>query len=173
MSGTTLRNFTVCETTGRYTARRPLTETQIITAAKRLIARRVIRKGPCLTSPETTRNYFIVMLGAREQEVFAAAFLDNRHRVIAVEELFYGTVDGATVHPREVVRRAIHHNAAALICAHNHPSGMAEPSQADRAITGRLKDALALIDVRVLDHIVIGGTKAVSFAERGMLPGVC
>ena len=97
-------------------------------------------------------------------------FLDNRHRVIAFEELFTGTIDGTSVHPREVVRTALFHNAAAVILAHNHPSGVAEPSQADEQITRRLKDALALVDVRTLDHIIIGdGDSSVSFAERGLL----
>ena len=102
-------------------------------------------------------------------EVFAAVFLDNRHRVIAFEELFHGTVDGASVHPRVVARRALVHNAAALIACHNHPSGVAEPSRADRAITARLRDALALVDVRLLDHFVVGDGEVVSFAERGWL----
>ena len=105
----------------------------------------------------------------RANEVFAAVFLDNRHRVIAFEELFHGTVDGASVHPRVVARRALAHNAAALIACHNHPSGVAEPSLADRAITGRLRDALALVDVRLLDHFVVGDGEVVSFAERGWL----
>jgi DNA repair protein RadC len=102
-------------------------------------------------------------------EVFACLFLDTRHRVISYEELFQGTIDGASVHPREVLRRALQHNAAAVILAHNHPSGVAEPSDADRRITTRLKDALALVDIRVLDHIVIGDQLATSFAERGWI----
>jgi DNA repair protein RadC len=95
--------------------------------------------------------------------------LDNRHRLIAFEEIFYGTIDGASVHPREVVRRALHNNAAAAICCHNHPSGLAEPSRADEAITQKLKDSLALIDVRLLDHIVVGDSEVVSFAAKGLL----
>ena len=102
-------------------------------------------------------------------EVFAVLFLDTRHRVIAFEVLFRGTVDGASVHPREVVRRALVHNAAAVIFAHNHPSGVAEPSRLDRAITDRLVDALSTVDVRVLDHLVVGDGETVSFAERGWL----
>jgi DNA repair protein RadC len=136
------------------------------------IARRhlfeAVRRGDPLTSPSETRAYIAMRLRDYPFEVFAALFLDNRHRVIAFEELFRGTIDGASVHPREVLRRALHHNAAAVIFAHNHPSGVAEPSQADRHITQRLKDALALIDVRVLDHIVVGDD-TVSFAERGLL----
>jgi DNA repair protein RadC len=96
-------------------------------------------------------------------------FLDSQNRVIACEELFQGTIDGSVVHPREVVRRALHHNAAALIFAHNHPSGVAEPSQADVNITRRLKDALAVVDIRTLDHLVVGDTEVVSLAERGMV----
>jgi len=108
-------------------------------------------------------------LSSHPYEVFAVLFLDNRHRVLAFEELFRGTIDGASVHPREVVRRALHYNAAALILAHNHPSGVSEPSSADRRITERLQAALALIDVRVLDHIVVGHGEFTSFAERGLL----
>ena len=122
-----------------------------------------------LTSPADTGNFLKARLRAYPHEVFACLFLDNRHRVICFEELFSGTIDGASVHPREVIRRVIYHNAAALIFAHNHPSGVAEPSRSDRLITQRLKDALALIDVRVLDHIVVGDAEVVSFAERGLL----
>lgn len=127
-----------------------------------------MRRGDALTSPADTRRYLAARLRDLPFEVFAALFLDNRHRVIAFEELFRGTIDGASVHPREVVRRALHHNAAALILAHNHPSGVAEPSASDEAITRRLKDSLALVDIRVLDHFVIGDD-CVSFAERGLL----
>ena len=96
-------------------------------------------------------------------------FLDNRHRLIAYEELFHGTIDGASVHPREVVKSALRYNAAAVILAHNHPSGVAEPSQADQRITKRLQDALTLVDIRVLDHFVVGDGEPVSFAERGLI----
>jgi DNA repair protein RadC len=126
-------------------------------------------RGDALTSPDAVRRYLSIRLRDHNQEVFACLFLDNRHRIIAFEELFYGTIDGATVHPREVVKRALAHNAAALILAHNHPSGIAEPSRADQSITSRLSDALALVDVRVLDHIVVGDGPAVSLAERGMM----
>ena len=102
-------------------------------------------------------------------EVFACLFLDNRHRLMAFEELFRGTIDGASVHPREVVRRALAHNAAALILAHNHPSGIAEPSAADTRITERLRQALSLIDVRVLDHLIVGDAEVTSLAERGLI----
>jgi DNA repair protein RadC len=123
----------------------------------------------CLTSPEATRDYLRLRLYGLPHEVFACLFLDNRNRVIRYEELFQGTIDGASVHPREVVRRVIEVNAAAVIFAHNHPSGVAEPSQADLRITQRLKDALALIDVRVLDHLIVGEGAGTSLAERGLL----
>ena len=127
-----------------------------------------IQRGDALCSPDDTRNYLTAELQACVHEVFACLFLDNRNRVLTFEKMFYGTIDGASVYPREVVRRAIDNNAAAVIFAHNHPSGVAEPSTADRQITQRLKDALALIDVRVLDHMIIGD-EVVSFAERGLL----
>jgi len=127
-----------------------------------------LARGDALTSPDDTRRYLAARLRDYPFEVFACLFLDNRHRVIAFEELFRGTIDGASVHPREVVRRALTHNAAAVILAHNHPSGVAEPSRSDEAITRRLRDALALVDIRVLDHVVVGDA-LVSFAERGLL----
>jgi DNA repair protein RadC len=137
------------------------------------IARRhygaALRKGPALLSPCATRSFLVAQLRDRPYEVFCCLHLDSRHRLIAFEELFRGTIDGASVHPREVVRQALAHNAAALIFAHNHPSGVAEPSQADELITQRLKEALALVDIRVLDHIVIAGPEVLSFAERGIL----
>ncbi len=128
-----------------------------------------LARGDALTSPDDTRRYLTARLRGHANEVFACLFLDNRHRVISFEELFHGTINGASVHPRQVVRRALAHNAAALILAHNHPSGVAEPSQADLHLTRRLNEALALIDVRVLDHIVIGDGETVSLAERGLL----
>ena len=128
-----------------------------------------LRRGDALQSPQETCRYLSLRLSGYPYEVFGCLFLDNRHRVIAFEELFRGTIDGAAVHPREVVRRALHHNAAAVIFSHNHPSGIAEPSQADQRITRKLKEALALVDVRVLDHVVVGHRESVSLAERGML----
>lgn len=129
----------------------------------------LLQRGDALTSPGQTREYLRLRYRDHRREVFVCLFLDNRHRILAEEELFQGTIDGASVHPREVVRAALRHNAAAVILAHNHPSGVAEPSGADRAITLRLKDALALVDVRVLDHLVIGESEVVSLAERGVL----
>lgn len=122
-----------------------------------------------ITSPEATRKYLKMRLRGYPYEVFAGLFLDNRHRVVDYQELFRGTIDGASVHPREVVRAAMNCNAAAVIFAHNHPSGVAEPSQADIRITERLRTALDHIDVRVLDHIIIGEGEGTSFAERGLL----
>jgi len=122
-----------------------------------------------LSSPEATRNYLKSRLHGYPHEVFACLLLDNRNRMIHYQELFRGTIDGASVHPREVVRLALQHNAAAAIFAHNHPSGVAEPSQADLRITQRLKDALALIDVRVLDHVIVGEGEGASLAERGLI----
>ena len=122
-----------------------------------------------VTSPEDTRRYLRLKLAEREAEVFCVLFLTNRHRVIALEEMFQGTIDGATVHPREVVKAALRHNSAAVMLAHNHPSGVAEPSRADEAITRRLRDALALVDVRVLDHLIVGGSEITSLAERGLV----
>jgi DNA repair protein RadC len=127
-----------------------------------------IQRGDVLSSPQETRQYLCNRLRDYHHEVFAALFLDQRHRVICFEELFTGTIDGASVYPREVVKKALQYNSAAIIFAHNHPSGVAEPSAADKHITQRLKDALALIDVRVLDHFVIGD-EVVSFAERGLI----
>ena len=122
-----------------------------------------------LENPSDTRSYLTARLRDYPQEVFACLFLDSRHRLIHYAELFRGTIDSANVYPREVVRSALQHNAAAVILAHNHPSGVAEPSDADRRITRRLKDALALVDIPVLDHIVIGDNSATSFAECGLI----
>lgn len=127
------------------------------------------RAGRPLSHPAATRNYLRLRLADYQNEVFGAVFLNNRHRIITVRELFQGTIDGASIHPRVVVQQALSVNAAALVFFHNHPSGVAEPSHADEAITRRLKDALALVDVRVLDHFVVSAGESVSFAERGLL----
>ncbi|EKO3928634.1 DNA repair protein RadC [Vibrio metschnikovii] len=128
-----------------------------------------LKRGDALTSPQQTKLYLTSVLRDRHREAFYILFLDNQHRVIQDEILFEGTIDAASVYPREVVKRALQLNAAALILAHNHPSGIAEPSQADRRITQRLVDALQLVDIRVLDHFVIGDGEVVSFAERGWI----
>lgn len=127
------------------------------------------RAGRTLSSPDETRNFLRLRLAEYRNEVFGCLFLDNRHRIIAVRELFQGTIDGASVHPRVVVQQAMEVNAAAMVFFHNHPSGVAEPSRADEMLTRRLKEALALVDVRVLDHFVVSGGESVSFAERGLL----
>lgn len=126
-------------------------------------------RGDAISDPGVTRQYLKGKLRGYGREVFACMYLDNQHRLICYEELFFGTIDGASVHPREVVKRVLKHNAAAVIFAHNHPSGVAEPSQADRRITDRLKSALLLVDVRVLDHMIVGDQEVLSFAERGLL----
>jgi DNA repair protein RadC len=128
-----------------------------------------LRAGPAMSAPAATRQFLTAQLRDRPYEVFCCLHLDNRHRLIHFEEVFRGTIDGASVHPREVVRQALQHNAAALIFAHNHPSGVAEASQADELITRRLRDALALVDIRVLDHLIVGDNHCLSFAERGLL----
>jgi len=149
-------------------ATRPATPDEILDAARTILARR-IRRGAAISSPRATREFLKLQLTGHGHEVFAILFLDNRHRLIEFVPLFRGTIDGASVYPREVVKEALSRNAAAVILAHNHPSGVAEPSQADELITNRLRDALALIDIRVLDHFVVTGDSIVSFAERGLL----
>ncbi|HUN27660.1 MAG TPA: DNA repair protein RadC [Steroidobacteraceae bacterium] len=131
--------------------------------------RDALKAGPTLASPEATRSFLLAQLRDRPYEVFCCMHLDSRYRMITFEELFRGTLDAASVHPREVVRQALAHNSAAVILAHNHPSGVAEPSHADELITRRVRESLALIDVRVLDHIVVGDGPCVSFAERGLI----
>jgi DNA repair protein RadC len=143
-------------------------ERTIIADALSLIQSKFIRAEP-IKSPDMTRQMLILRHATLPHEEFSVVYLDNRHRVIDIETLFTGTIDGASVHPREVVRACLRKNAAAVIFSHNHPSGVAEPSQADRNITRRLADALGFIDVRVLDHIITAGTDSVSFAERGMI----
>jgi DNA repair protein RadC len=129
----------------------------------------IIQRGSALTSPEITRAYLSAQLRGYSYEVFGCLFLDNQNRVIQFEELFRGTIDGASVYPREVVKQALYHNAAAIIFAHNHPSGITEPSLADKQITEKLKNALALFDIRVLDHFIIGDGEPYSFAEHGLI----
>lgn len=140
----------------------------VMEIARRHLSEQLVRGEP-LNSPQAAGAYLQARLRDRDHEVFAVMFLDSQHRVLACEELARGTLDGASVYPREVVKAALRRNAAAVILAHNHPSGVAEPSAADRALTERLKHALALVDVRVLDHLVIGDGAPVSFAERGWL----
>ena len=141
---------------------------EIVAFALKLVARS-FKRGANLTSSDTAKDYLRLKLASYEHEVFCVVFLDSQHKLLGYEELFQGTIDGCAVYPREVVKRALSYNAAAIIFAHNHPSGHPEPSQADKTITNRLQTALAAVDIRVLDHCVIGGDEVVSFAERGLL----
>ncbi len=163
------REFNFCsllyqESDGKY---RLATQEEVIKAARQEISS-IFRRGEALTSPTVTRDYLQLKLAHYEHEVFCVLWLDNRHRVIAFEELFRGTIDGASVYVREVVKSALQHNAAACIFSHNHPSGIPEPSQSDKHITQRLKDALSLIEVRSLGHIIIR-EQTYSFAEHGLI----
>lgn len=145
-------------------------ENQIIAEAKQLLYKRMTnRKYDQFTSPGAVRDYLCLHLAERKYEIFYCLFLDSQHRLLDGKELFRGTIDGCSVYPREVVKATLEINAAAVILAHNHPSGVAEPSAADRQITDRLKNALALVDVRVLDHFVVGDKDVISFAERGWI----
>lgn len=153
---------------GHYTIEGPQTEEDVLAAAEDILQRRLERQGS-IGSPRDSEHFLRVRLGHLRHEEFHAVWLDNRHRVIATDKLFTGTIDGASVHPREVIRRALHHNAAACILSHNHPSGVPEPSAADRAITKELTTCLQCVGVRVLDHIVVGATECVSMAARGLM----
>jgi DNA repair protein RadC len=141
----------------------------IISGAMDILLGRMTEKGDVMSKPEDAQRYLCLRFAELNHEVFSCMFLDTRHRLIELEEMFRGTVDGCSVHPREVVKAALKHNASAAIFAHNHPSTDPEPSRADISLTRRLVEACALVDVRVLDHMVIGGTKTVSFAERGLI----
>ena len=143
--------------------------TDEILAAARSIMSRKVRRGTSMASPRLVKDFLSIKLGALEHETFCVLLLDKRHRLIEFVELFRGTIDGASVHPREVVKLALARNAAALLLAHPHPSGVAEPSHADELITQRLKDALSLVDIPVLDHLIIAGGDIVSMAERGLI----
>jgi len=147
---------------------RPANANEVLSAAQRLLLQK-LHDGPLLTSPDAVRDYLRVKLGKLEHEVFAVLMLDAQHRLIEYVELFRGTVAQTSVYPREVVKESLARNAAALIFAHNHPSGLAEPSRADELLTQTLKSALALVDVRVLDHLIVAGRDILSFSERGLL----
>jgi len=144
------------------------TEEEVIDAALHIMESKVANRELC-TAVADVKRYFQLRLGNEEREVFCVMFLDNQHKLIHTEDMFRGTIDGASVYPREVVKAALRCNAAAVIFSHNHPSGVAEPSHADRTITDRLVEALKLVDIRVLDHIVVSATETVSFAERGLI----
>ncbi|CQH63852.1 DNA repair protein RadC [Yersinia enterocolitica] len=145
-------------------------EQRTIRRALNLLARQLREPGVAFTSTHVTCDWLRLHLTGLEREVFIVLWLDNQNRLLAQETLFTGTINSTTVHPRELVKSAMKHNAASAVLAHNHPSQLAEPSQADRQITDRIKTALELVDVRVLDHLVVGGLDIVSFAERGWLP---
>ncbi len=157
----------LCQTPGLGTAKYVQLQAAIELGKRYLEAG--LQHTDVLTSPKSTRDYLMAQLRAYPHEVFACLFLNNRHHIISFDKMFNGTIDGASVYPREVVKRALGHNAAAVIFAHNHPSGIAEPSSADITLTRRLKTALELVDIRVLDHFVVGNSEAVSFAERGLI----
>ena len=147
----------------------PYGNPDIIQQALDLLASRLREPGAALSSPQDVKSFCVLKYAAMEREVFSVIFLTSQHSVLHVQEMFYGTLTQTSVYPREVVKAALEQNAGACILVHNHPSGMAEPSRADEYLTQTLKSALALVDVRVLDHIVVGGTSTVSFAERGLL----
>jgi len=151
---------------GRYSFRGKQTETDILGIAEDILQRRLERLGT-MSSPNQSAAFLRMRLAHLPREEFHAVWLDNRHRVLAIESVAHGTIDSATIHPREVVKAALRWNASAVVFAHNHPSGEPEPSAADRAITRQLKEALTLVDVRVLDHIVVGNQGTVSLAQRG------
>jgi DNA repair protein RadC len=153
------------------TRKRPHRESDdlIIRRAMEIMESRLKYPEVTLTSPRAVRDYLRLRLGGLEHEVFILLFLDAQHRLIRADEMFRGTLSQTSVYPREVVKAALKHNAAAVIFAHNHPSGLAEPSRADELLTQSLKEALALVDCRVLDHFVVGGCRTLSFAERGLL----
>ena len=146
----------------------PASSETILIAARQVLAHRV-RRGASLQSPQKAGEYLTMRLGHLDYEVFGLILLDKRHRVIECVDLFRGTIDGASVHPREIVKIALQKSAAACIVYHNHPSGVADQSQADELITARVKEALALIDVRLVDHLVLAGSSVLSFAQRGLL----
>lgn len=153
---------------GHYTITGPMSELDVLAAAEDILRRKLERQG-ALGSPRDSAAFLRMRIGHLLHEEFHAKWLDNRHRILAVDKLITGTIDGDSVHPRVVVRCALRHNAAAVIFSHNHPSGNPEPSAADRAITTRLRETLELIDVRLLDHIIVGAKETVSMAERGLI----
>ena len=150
---------------GQY---RPALAEEVLQLARQVLAHRV-RRGASMSSPQLVKDYLRLQLGSLEHEVFTVLFLDAQNRLICAREMFRGTVTQTSVYPREVVKEALAANAAGVFLAHNHPSGVAEPSRADEFLTNTLKCALALVDVRVLDHLIVGGGDVVSFAERGLL----
>ena len=163
-----LHKFRAGEATGTYLVDSPVSEADILLMAQQLASQR-LRRGRSLTSPKAVFNHLQTLLGDYQHEVFALLLLDSKHRILTFQELFRGTLDATGVYPREVVKICLEFNAAAVILVHNHPSGDPEPSQADRTLTRKLQDALNLIDIRTLDHVVVGSEGCVSMAERGHL----
>ena len=160
--------FKCTEKEGFYSVAESVSEQDIVEFAKHIIAKQ-FERGVTITSPKASVDFLQSQIGHYEHEVFAALFLDSKHRVIAFEELFTGTIDQASVYPREVAKRALHHNAAAIIFTHNHPSGVTDPSQSDIALTETLVAAMNLLGVRALDHIVVANNQSQSLAELGYI----
>jgi DNA repair protein RadC len=158
--------FKCTEKEGFYTVKESVSEQEIIAFSQEIISTR-FKRGTSITSPQDSVDFLQVKIGHYEHEVFAALFLDSKNRVIAFEELFKGTIDQASVYPREVAKRALHHNAAAIIFSHNHPSGITDPSQADIALTDTLSSAMKLVGIRVLDHIIVANNQSQSLAKLG------
>jgi len=148
---------------------RPVSEDEILYLAKSITAARLIRAGPQLSSSQLAGEYLTHLIGSNGREVFLVVFLDAQHQIIASEELFQGTINCSPVYPREIAKRVLFHNAAAVVLAHNHPSGNLTPSDNDKLVTTRVKDALALIEIRVLDHLILAGTNWFSFADSGLI----
>lgn len=160
--------FKIDEENGTYTVSSPITEVDILEMARQLAKSR-LAKGCSIECPSAAFIYLQVLMGSYENEVFGVLFLDNQHRIINFEELFQGSLSFTKIHPRVVVKRALSVNAAAVIFVHNHPSGEPEPSHADKHITVQLREALNLVEVRVLDHVIVGGKACISMAERGLI----
>lgn len=165
LSSSDAASLLVRDVAGSYRAAEPA---EVLQAALRMLAGQ-LRDTDMLSSPQAVRDFLRIKLGALEHEVFAVIHLDAQHRVIEYVEMFRGTVSQTSVYPREIVKEALARNSAALVMVHNHPSGVAEPSRADEMLTQTLKSALALVDVRVIDHLIVAGPAILSFAERGLL----
>ena len=160
--------FKIDETSGTYTVSEPITECDILMMARQLAQNR-LATWCIIECPAAAFTYLQALMGSYENEVFGSVFLDTQHRIICFEELFRGSINAANIYPREVVKKALSVNAAAVIFVHNHPSGDPEPSEADKKITVQLRDALNLVDVSVLDHIVVGANECVSMTERRLI----
>ena len=156
------------DSNGLYSLSRPVEPEDILAASREILSRR-FKRGTSISSPAQSKEYLISQIAHLEHEVFLIIFLDNRHQILTSEILFRGTIDGASVYPRECVKRALEVNAAACILSHNHPSGISNPSQSDKEITKRINQAMKLLDIRTLDHIIVAGTQTYSFAEHGLL----